>query len=514
MATVSLDIYTLIQSLSRTEKAYFKKFGYKYDKGEDKSELQLFDWIDRELKKVEELDEFFEAKIQRIYSKSYSVSSYSKKKTNLYYAMLATLREYEKGKLIEEKVLEYFQYAQILMKRSLFKEALPFMKKADSLAKEHELFEFNIYLSQQYSVLLSILGSSKTGKESLQKLEESLESIMELEEVFQMEKTYFELAFLQKTKGLVNDKNELEKINQQELDLKSLKDGLSNRSELYKLESLSTIAILKGDQSGSYAAYQKIIELLDQSAYLRQTNLQKYIVLYEQFLQMSLLSFQKATFEEKYISFLAIETTNNQEQAWKENADIFLQGIYAILDNKLNLYVDLENRFYSILDKMPSLVPGYRKISISYYMVSGFFMLQEWEKVADWYNFIHNNRNLGVRYDVDLASRIMYLLSLFECKELELFDYHLKAFRNFIAAKSVYSMDAIISSLLGKLLHEVDVKALERIYKDYESKVAEHLAANPNDMAFMGVFDIVAWLQAKLRKEDFYTVWCARNLPK
>ena len=399
------------------------------------------------------------------------------------------------------------------MKRSLFKEALPLMKKAESLAKENELFELEIYLSHQYSVLLSILGTSKTGKESLNKLNEALGSIAELEEIFQMEKTYFELAFMQKKKGVVSEKSEIEALNDKATGLESFGQGLSARSELYKLEALSTISLLKGDQSGSYAAYLKIIELLDNSAYLRQSNLQKYIILYEQFLQMSLLSFQTETFQTKYKKFKEIETSNNLEQAWKENADIFLQSINAILDNKLALYFDLESRFQAILDKMPRLVPGYRKVSIAYYMVSGFFMLQEWEKVGDWFIFINNNRSVGVRYDVALASRIMHLFSLLERNELEQLDYHLKSFRNFISSNNLYTINSVVSSLFGKLLNAKDKSTQMEVYEDCNAKVDAHLKEHPEEMAFLGVFDLVAWLSAKLTNKDFYEVWCNRNLP-
>ena len=45
MASISNELYYLVERMSRTEKAYFKKFGFKYQKEANKSEFVLFDLI-------------------------------------------------------------------------------------------------------------------------------------------------------------------------------------------------------------------------------------------------------------------------------------------------------------------------------------------------------------------------------------------------------------------------------------------------------------------------------------
>ena len=510
MASISLDIYHLINRMSRTEKAYFKKFGYKYDKGVDRQELLLFDLIEKELKKTDEIN----VQIEDAVLKQLKIKSISKVKTNLYHDLLASLREYEKAKVIDERIFEYYQYAQILIKRNLFKEALSFLKKAESLAIDNEMFEFQIYLSHQYAVLLSRLDSSKNGKESIQKLEDSLVSLKILEEVLEMEKHYFELAFLQKTKGVLNTPSELEALFQKAKELHEGDETVSAKGRLYQLESLSTIEILQGNQQRSFEYYEKIIQLLDEHPHLKKLNLQKYIILSEQYMQMTLLTMNISGFEDKHEAFIAIPCDNELEQSWKDNADIFMLSIYAILNRKLSLFDSLEARFNELLEKMPYMVPGYRKISIAYYMVSGFFMRDEYDKTMDWFHFIQNNRQVGVRHDVDLVSRIMMIIACFEKAEFVMMEHQLKAFRNFVASHSVYELEGILSSLFGKLLGESDLSKHPSIYQGSIEKFEKHFAEHPNELAFLGVFDIVAWLKAKLEDQSFYAVWCARNLPK
>lgn len=512
MAAISLDIYHLINRMNSTEKAYFKKFGYKYDKGEKRLELQLFDIIDKELRKNEEIELSIEGAVLANAKKVLGLKSISKHKTNLYHDLLAALREYEKAKLVDERIFEYYQYAQILVKRNLFKEAFSFLKKAESLAKDFELFEWGIYMAHQYAVLLSRLDSSKNGKESVLKIEDVLVSIDYLSEIFEMEKHYFELVYLQKTKGVLSTKEDISYLEEKTLELNLNEPSLSARGRLYQLESLSTIQILKGNQKESFEFYKEIISLLDSNPHLKKTNLQKYIILMEQYMQMSLLTMNIFDFEEKHKDFLAIPCDNELEQSWKDNADIFMLAIYAILSNKLENFEELELRFEDLLERIPFLVPGYRKISTAYYMISGFFMKNDFERVVNWFYFIQNNRQLGVRHDVDLASRIMMLIACFEKGEFVLMEHQLKAFRNFISAHKVYKLEDLLSSFFGKLLKENDIEKQNALYNTYLTRLMAHIEEHPSEVSFAGVFDFAAWLLSKIENRDFYEIWSERNL--
>ncbi|MCB9257567.1 MAG: hypothetical protein H6579_10580 [Chitinophagales bacterium] len=512
MAAISLDIYQLIQRMNRTEKAYFKKFGYKYDKREKRLELLLFDIIDKELRRVVEVDLSLEDAVLTAAKKMLDIQSISKHKTNLYHDLLSALRDYEKSKLIDEKIFEYYQYSQILVKRNLFKEALAFIRKAENLARDHELFEWEIYMAHQHAVLLSRLDSSKNGKESVLKLEEVLSSLDYLNEIFEMEKHYFELVYLQKTKGVLSTEEDLSILDEKLQEINLNEASLSTRGRLYQLESLSTIQILKGNQQGSFEYYQQIINLLDTNPHLKKTNLQKYIILMEQYMQMSLLTMNLLDFEEKHNAFLAIACENELEQSWKDNADIFMLSIHAILARKLENFKELEQRFTELLERIPFLIPGYRKISTAYYMVSGFFMKNNFEKVKDWFYFIQNNRQVGVRRDVDLASRIMMLIACYETKDYMLMEYQLKAYRNFISVHGLHKVEDILSSFFGKLLKETDVLKRKKLYDNYLERLSNHFEEEPSELPFLGVFDIVAWLMAKTQNRQFYEVWSERNL--
>lgn len=227
---------------------------------------------------------------------------------------------------------------------------------------------------------------------------------------------------------------------------------------------------------------------------------------------MVLLSLNIEIFEEKFKHFQKIDTNNEQEQSWKENAEIFLLSISSILTSKLDLFNTLELRFNELLSKSDFLIPGYRKISIAYYMVSGFFMKDDFEKVCIWYNYINNNRNLGVRYDIDLSTRIMYIISLVSIKDYEFAENNFKNLKNFYDKNNKFKLDQIVISVLGKFINESDGQKLLEKFKDFGSKIETLTKENPSEAQFLGVFDILSWLNSKIENQNFYKVWRKRNL--
>lgn len=510
MASISLDLYFLIARMNRTEKAYFSKFGYKYEK-DDKPEKTLFEISERLCSSDENIDDKTESEVLKFFNKKHSKTNFSKIKTNLYYDILSALRLYQKSKLSDEKVFEYYHFAQILSQKNMFKEASFLLNKAEKICDENEFYELQLLVLQQKSFVHSRLNFAKNGEESIQQLEKAALINNDLNEILNLQKNYFSLAYMQKEKGIVKEEELIKELDQQESFLLNI-DANSTRAKLYRLESLSILATLVGKQQKSFEFYKQIIELLDNNSSIRKNNLFKYLVVYEQYLQMILLSLNTDQFLEKFKLFEAIETTNEQESAWKENAEIFLLSIYGILTNNLNLYENLEIRFNDLLSKSDYLVAGYRKISLAYYMVSGFFMLQQFEKVNDWYNYINNNRNIGIRYDIDVASRIMHILSLLKLKEFEYAETHFKNLKNFYDKNRKFEVEQVVVTILGKLLSETNQDKLALSFTEFENKITTIIKEKPNEAQFIGFFDIISWLKSEIENEDFYKVWRKRNL--
>lgn len=510
MAVISLDLYYLVTRMTRTEKAYFSKFGYKYGKKE-KPEITLFTILDKLCVDKEIIEEIIEDKAKKIFEKKQPLSNFSKTKTNLYTDILTALRQYEKNKMTDEKAFEFYQFANILISKNLFKEALVFLRKAEKICAEFEFFELQILTNQLQAFAMLRISSMKKDDTTLTLIQDSYTTGKSFLESLNTKKEYFELAFLQKEKGIVNSNEEITLLKEKEHTLNDLQVG-SVSARLYQLQALSTIALLQGNQEKSMDFYEQIITLMDDKNTIKHLNLFKYISIYDQFLQNLLLSFKIENFEEKVKDFNKIAVVKEQDFACKENASIFLYSIYAILHNRLNLFDSLSNRFTKLLHRSAYFIPGYRKISIAYYMVTGFFMQNNYNKTTDWYNYINNNRKLGVRYDVDVASRIINILSFIHLGQYDVADIHFKNLKNFYDKNSRFELDRIVVAVINKLLIETNPKKRIEAINSFIGKIKDIIKENPTELQFLGVFDLLSYLEAQENESSFYEIWRKRNL--
>ncbi|MCB0537237.1 MAG: hypothetical protein KDE33_06875, partial [Bacteroidetes bacterium] len=283
MAVISLDLYYLVSRMNRTEKAYFSKFGYKYDKKE-KPEITLFVILDKLCVNEDIIEDNIEDKAKNIFNKKQPSSNFSKIKTNLYTDILTALRQYEKNKMNDEKAFEFYQFANILISKNLFKEALVFLRKAEKICTEYEFFELQILTNQLQAFAMLRISSMKKDNTTLTLIQDSYATVKNILETLNTKKEYFELAFLQKEKGIVNSNEEIILLNEKENLLNNLQvESISAR--LYQLQALSTIALLQSNQEKSMAFYEQIITLMDDKNTIKYVNLYKYISIYDQILQ-------------------------------------------------------------------------------------------------------------------------------------------------------------------------------------------------------------------------------------
>ncbi|MEZ4929788.1 MAG: hypothetical protein R2777_07235 [Chitinophagales bacterium] len=72
-------------------------------------------------------------KPKNIFNKKQPSSNFSKIKTNLYTDILTALRQYEKNKMNDEKAFEFYQFANILISKNLFKRSFSILRKAENM---------------------------------------------------------------------------------------------------------------------------------------------------------------------------------------------------------------------------------------------------------------------------------------------------------------------------------------------------------------------------------------------
>lgn len=135
------SLYQLIQSLSRTEKKFFKLYAAKYDVSHQKHELLLFEAI---LKTTNPTDEKV---MKRIESKQV-LKQFKLYKHLLYKNLLTHLADNHPEKSVENEIIGTLKRANVLCQKAMYEESVSFLDKAIALAQENELFALNLHLCE------------------------------------------------------------------------------------------------------------------------------------------------------------------------------------------------------------------------------------------------------------------------------------------------------------------------------------------------------------------------------
>jgi hypothetical protein len=184
--TPSSKLFDLIQSLSGSEKRYFKIFAAKTNANNAKY-LQLFDAIDLQ----ESYDELTIK--QAIYDTiTFETRKFSELKNYLYELILRSLQGYDEQSSVDYKLKNMLANVRVLSKRSFYVEAKEILAKAKKVAERYE----------QFLVILEIISWERRiayAESDISFLDKNLERLNQEEEIcidkLQNEFNYWNIYF-------------------------------------------------------------------------------------------------------------------------------------------------------------------------------------------------------------------------------------------------------------------------------------------------------------------------------
>ncbi len=152
MASYSNDLFELIHSMSATEKAYFKRYGYR--SGTRRKEyLQLFDFLEKQ-------KEYNEPNLRRRFGSPTGFKSLSAAKNHLYHQVLRSLIEYNADKSDEDHVIRLMQEVWFLRNRGLDEQA---GKRLKSTWKTIQDTDQHIFAPALFPVESAIIAYTEEG---------------------------------------------------------------------------------------------------------------------------------------------------------------------------------------------------------------------------------------------------------------------------------------------------------------------------------------------------------------
>ena len=249
-------LHELVQNLSSAEKGYFKKHWNGFSDTETPKSLELFDLLVR-------MKTFNESKIKKTFSGS--ASTLKSLRTHLYKQILRSLRLFNNDADLGFTLREYLDYIEILRKKGLHDQCIPFLNKGKTLSFDMKMHPYQVqFLIQQKQFLNQYPEKDKTIiAQQISKNIIAASTLIVNREVIKLghvKSIYWNNVYvpLRDEEVVTESKNLLQTLLQ--IDENSIED-YSEKNLLFS--ALSNIYLLHGNIDHAIVFQQKSVELME-----------------------------------------------------------------------------------------------------------------------------------------------------------------------------------------------------------------------------------------------------------
>ena len=493
------NIINLIQSLSKSEKRYFKLFVAKNSKGESNHFIKLFDIIDKlgtaEKNTIRKFygDEKFMKGLFRLY------------KIRLYDQILNSLSAYHSEQLIDDKILQSIRKAKILYDKFLYSDAEKIFAKAKIMASKYEkhtlLLEINYWQKKIISTPSAELESYKEAKIN-QLIEEEKLTINKIENntVFWKQKALIFNIYM--SKGIARVQEDIDQYNSI-INAPVLRNQMmlsyDAKSNFYAMYTTYFFATHNLNEAYKYA--KKAIELNDTHPYQIESNPWGYSTILHNFLLIthrlkkheeffSMLSKLKSLLQKfkpplpMKIRFYNLEFTAYLDIGHFKKAARLLSIVETTLADQKNMPEGAKIIF--VLDK--SLL---------------YFFIKEYHKALIGLNEILNNEKSYLAQDRYTFAKLLQLIIHFEKGNMDFLPHLLKSlYKYLIQKKKLYKIENLLIQFVRTILAIKSNKEQIEVFKTFKKELTS-IYNDPLEANFLNFFDAVSWLESKIENRPF-----------
>lgn len=491
MAKDKDHLFVLIESLKKTEKAYFKKIKSAFGNN-DSYIMQIYNEIQR-------LGDYDEKKIIDKLSKSSPKESFAVKKFVLYNDILDTLAHSKaKSPDVLWQISRSIGHGIILKDKQLFHDAIRILQKAGKQAFENEFFYKQLEVNQ---LLIEIFRESKalTDFNALDELKAIRYNNLHISEQIGNAEKFFILADKLHRKGelLRHTSNkeisqEIENLYADEL-LKEESKALSKTA----LVCYHFIHYLKyfTRKGGSEKALYHLKNIIDLQELLERFPLRSRFVQMGNYVRMAV----EAQFKEEAGSML-----QRMKKIVDEEKDIFIHIFYFVHVDFF--YLHFKNKesyfqFHQEIEKTFETLPvtsafNMEIMDLKHAQFHCQFMKENFKKAYNIANFIDNQHNLHSFKNGKFLEKILKIICAYELNDAEMMAAEIRAVKYLLKTmEHPLSVELKVFETLNSL-SKCDTKDDKiKILKAYKSEENE---AEPKFSFLLNSFRFDLWVKSKI----------------
>jgi len=497
MAKSSYDfLFSLIKSLSPSEKRHFRlsaqgKYGQK-----EKLFMQLFDVLDKQ--KI-----YDETKLNKKIP-SLKTSQLSNLKANLYRQILTSLRKQQINNNPIINLREILDFALVLYNKGMYKASLNMLEKAKKIATTNQLHTHLYLLLEIERKIESQHITGSTGPKATQLIQETNEilGVIERENELANLSIFLYGSFL--NHGYVKTKEEFKNLTHlfeerlPKLDHDKL--GFIDKQSLYK--SYVWYYSMVHDFANNYKFAKKWRDLFYDNPEMISTQAPNFLKAYHNVLAALYMTQRIDKFGPAYEDFCAFEEkykislTQNEHSLYQLFK--FIHGInYYFITADYHLSIDFTDELIKILEKNPYNWDDHRILVLYYKIGCISFGQNNLDQAASFLNKVTNDSMTEFRQDIQCYSRILNLIVHFDLGNDILVSYKIKSVYRFLLQRN--QLQNVLQEIFKFLRRTPQIKEenLKSEFQTLRDKLYK-LKKDPFERRPFLYLDIISWLDSKI----------------
>lgn len=498
----SSTLFKLIQSLSKSEKRYFK---LSESDSVDKKYLRLFELIDKQSVFDEEAILRSEPLFKR--------SQFSNLKGHLYSKILRSVRDFSLPSIAGVQIRELIDEAQILFNKSLYQQSAGRLKKAFSLASATDNLELQLeILKWQKQVLTHTVGwgNEQYVDEIIGKVEAVNRQINNINKFSNLQS---QLQSLYQKTGYIRNEEEFRKIEQifrsNLPEVNEVNFTITEKVHLYQLY-IGYYFFIQDFQSG-YQYARKWVAIFHQNKALLRPKLEWYISGLNHLLiaENKLLlynEFQETKKELRMLNKLPSSYYNENIRLKLLKYSFVHEFNSLFLGGDFDRGVALIERLSSGLEGFINQLDAHSRVILFYKTACLYFGNGDFKKSIEWLNQILSLKDGDLREDIHGFSRILLLISHYELDNIELIQYYVRSTYRFLLKKQdLHQFQKLILNFLKGLNSQLSPQDVISNFEVLRGKMLILQEDQYESRAFV-YFDIVSWLESKIEQRPIMEI--------
>ncbi len=489
------SLFTLIKSLTKTEKRYFKCFALTHGKSESNYVL-LFNAIEKQ-------DIYDETLIKKKFAGKIFLKQFSVTKNYLYSLILKSMELYRQTNSIDAQVRSLLNRSDFLYEKAMYKECDHIIEKAHGIAKKHELRNSILEILRLKRRVVWKMLELKKIKSIEQEESEVLDTIKQNKLLGDLSG---KIAVNYFTEGKKGNKNDIMKGYLDDPLLHDEKKIKTFTGKVHFLQCHIFYNMFTENMEKISELSRKMALHYRENPFMIQYDTYSYLVVLNNVISSCL--WQKNI---KDLKFWIEQLQQAEKFVRNKTGEIYFWQLNYHILNYHNLIGEFELSLNYFEQKVLGKAEVYaqdlnqKDLFVLYNSIANtYFGTGDFHKALSWLNKINNQITMQLEPDLRSFQKIFYLLVHFELKHFDLMPYLIKStYRFLLKMERLNSFQNAFLGFLREFLKETfDRKQLRDLFIVFKKEVEDIFKKDSGDQVFTQ-FDFISWLESKIENRVF-----------